>query len=224
MSVRRLAKEQPPTFEFTPENLDWAYKQITKYPDGKAQSAILPLLWRAQMQNNGWLSEPAMRCVADILTMPYMRVYEVATFYTMFNLYPVGKYHVQLCGTTPCWLRGSDDLKAICEKHIGPKGATSEDGIFTWTEVECLGACVNAPGVQINEDYYEDLDAQSFEKILIDLREGRTPQPGSARGRTSSEPEGQLTTLLDESIFDPANTTAPFSVIKVSDEGEREGA
>lgn len=212
MSVRRFAKEQPSGFEFTAENIDWANKQIAKYPDGMAQSAVLPLLWRAQTQNNRWLSEPAMRYVSDMLAMPYIRVYEIATFYTMFNLQPIGKYYVQLCGTTPCWLRGSDDLKAVCEKYIGPKGSTTEDGLFTWIEVECLGACVNAPAVQINEDYYEDLDAQSFEKILIDFREGRVPHPGSARRRTSSEPEGELTTLRDESLFDPAIAAAPVDI------------
>ncbi len=225
MSVRRFAKEQPSGFEFTAENIDWANKQIAKYPDGMAQSAVLPLLWQAQTQNDRWLSEPAMRYVSDMLAMPHIRVYEIATFYTMFNLQPIGKYYVQLCGTTPCWLRGSDDLKAVCEKYIGPKGSTTEDGLFTWIEVECLGACVNAPAVQINEDYYEDLDAQSFEKILIDFREGRTPNPGSARRRTSSEPEGGLTTLLDESLFDPAIAAAPVDIGTTDRvKAEREGA
>ena len=214
MSVRRLAPEQPDGFEFTPESLDWAKKQIAKYPSGKEVSAIIPLLWQAQKQNKNWLSEPAMRYVGDMLGMAYIRVYEVATFYTMFNLGPVGEHYVQLCGTTPCWLRGADDLKAVCEKHIGIKGSTSNDGMLTWIEVECLGACVNAPMVQINDDYYEDLDAESFERIVTDLREGRTPKTGSARGRASSEPEQGLTTLLDERIYDTAVAARPFTLTK----------
>ncbi len=217
MSVRRLAKVQPDSFAFTPENLAWAEKLMAKYPKGKQQSAVIPLLWKAQKQNDGWVSEPALRAVADLLGMPYIRVYEIATFYTMFNLEPVGRYHVQLCGTTPCWLRGADELKEVCAREIGPKEEISEDGMFTWTEVECLGACVNAPMVQINDDYYEDLDGESFTALLADLRAGRPVKPGSARGRTSSEPEGGLTTLTDDKIYDPAVAAAPVSFSKPDD-------
>ena len=211
MSSRRIAQDQPDSFTFTPENLAWARKQIAKYPEDKQRSAIIPLLWRAQKQGGGWLSEPAMRYLADMLGMAYIRVYEVATFYTMFNLQPVGKYHVQLCGTTPCWLRGADALKDVCAKHIGPKGSVTEDGTLSWVEVECLGACANAPMVQINDDYYEDLDGGTFEKLLVDLKEGKERPPGSMTGRTSSEPQGGPTTLLDESIYDPANAAPPVS-------------
>ncbi len=202
MSVRRLAKEQPTEFSFSPENLAWAEKQVAKYPDGKQASAIIPLLWCAQKQNAGWVSEPAMRYLAEMLDMAYIRVYEVATFYTMFNLAPLGKYHVQLCGTTPCWLRGADELKAVCEEKIGPKGTTSADGMFTWTEVECLGACCNAPMVQINDDYFEDLTKETLGAFLDDLRSGRAPKPGSATGRTSSEPFGGPSTLTDPNLYD----------------------
>ncbi len=209
MSVRRLANNQPKEFAFTSENLAWAKQQIAKYPEGKQASAVIPLLWRAQKQNEGWVSEPAMRCIAEMLDMAYIRVYEVATFYTMFNLAPIGKYHVQLCGTTPCWLRGADDLKQVCEEKIGPKGSTSADGVFTWTEVECLGACCNAPMVQINDDYFEDLTKETFGAFLDDLRNGREPKPGSATGRTSSEPFGGPSTLTDAAIYDKAVAAAP---------------
>lgn len=220
MSLRRLAKEQPDSFAFTPENLVWAQKQIANYPEGKERSAVILLLWRAQKQNDGWLCEPALRYVGDMLNMAYMRVYEVATFYTMFNLEPVGQFHVQLCGTTPCWLRGANDLKAVCNKHIGPKGSVSDDGILSWVEVECLGACSNAPMVQINDDYYEDLDADSFEAILNQCRAGRAPAPGSQKGRTTSEPQGGPTTLLEDSIYDPAIAAAPFTLTQTpNDEG-----
>ncbi|MGB6389783.1 MAG: NADH-quinone oxidoreductase subunit NuoE, partial [Methyloceanibacter sp.] len=166
MSVRRLAAEQPEAFAFTPENLDWAKGQLEKYPEGRKASAVLPLLWRAQEQCGGWLPEPALRYVADFLSMANIRVYEIATFYTMFNLAPVGRHYVQVCGTTPCWLRGANDIKAACRELIGEPGQITEDGLFSWTEVECLGACVNAPVVQINKDYYEDLTPESLERIL----------------------------------------------------------
>ncbi|RME97394.1 MAG: NADH-quinone oxidoreductase subunit NuoE, partial [Alphaproteobacteria bacterium] len=172
MSVRRLDPVQPKSFKFTPENLRWAKEQIKKYPKGKQASAIIPLLWRAQEQHDGWLPEPAIRYVADMLGMAHIRALEVATFYTMFNLSPVGKYYVQLCGTTPCMLRGAEGLKDVCRRVIGPQGKVSEDGMFSWLEVECLGACVNAPMVQINKDYYEDLTPESFEQLLADLRAG----------------------------------------------------
>ncbi len=195
MSVRRLHDKQPDSFAFTPENMDWAVTQIAKYPEGRQASAVLPLLWQAQKQGGGWLSEPAIRCVADMLDMPYMRALEVATFYSMFNLSPVGKYFVQLCGTTPCWLRGADDLKAVCRKQIGEPGDISEDGKLSWIEVECLGACVNAPMVQINDDFYEDLTADTFERLLEDLRHGRNVITGPQNGRQASAPEGGPTVL-----------------------------
>ena len=195
MSVRRLYDKQPDSFAFTPENMDWAATQIAKYPEGRQASAVLPLLWQAQKQGGGWLSEPAIRCVADMLDMPYMRALEVATFYSMFNLSPVGKYFVQLCGTTPCWLRGADDLKAVCRRQIGEPGDISEDGKLSWIEVECLGACVNAPMVQINDDFYEDLTADTFERLLEDLRHGRNVMTGPQNGRQASAPEGGPTVL-----------------------------
>jgi NADH-quinone oxidoreductase subunit E len=202
MSVRRLAVEQPEAFAFTPENLAWAKGQLKKYPEGRQASAVLPLLWRAQEQCGGWLPEPALRHVADMLGMAYIRIYEIATFYSMFNLAPVGRYYVQLCGTTPCWLRGADALKATCRKLIGEPGHVTRDGLFSWIEVECLGACVNAPMVQINQDYYEDLTPESFERILSDLRDGRRVTPGPQDGRHSSEPLGGPQTLIDPSLYD----------------------
>ena len=195
MSVRRLHDKQPDSFAFTPENMDWAATQIAKYPEGRQASAVLPLLWQAQKQGGGWLSEPAIRCVADMLEMPYMRALEVATFYSMFNLSPVGKYFVQLCGTTPCWLRGADDLKAVCRRQIGEPGDISKDDKLSWIEVECLGACVNAPMVQINDDFYEDLTADTFERLLEDLRHGRNVMTGPQNGRQASAPEGGPTVL-----------------------------
>ena len=195
MSVRRLDPNQPASFAFTAENLDWAKKQIAKYPEGKQASAIIPLFWRAQEQHDGWLPEPAIRYVAELLGMDYIRALEVATFYTMFNLSPVGEHFVQLCGTTPCWLRGADELKEVCRKHIGPEKTVSADGKFSWMEVECLGACVNAPMVQINADFFEDLDAASLERVLTDLRAGKDVKPGPQNERHASEPIGGLTSL-----------------------------
>ncbi|MEQ8281182.1 MAG: NADH-quinone oxidoreductase subunit NuoE [Parvibaculum sp.] len=195
MSVRRLDPKQPADFAFTPENVEWAKAQIAKYPEGKQASAIIPLFWRAQEQHDGWLPEPAIRYVAEMLGMDYIRALEVATFYTMFNLSPVGEHYVQLCGTTPCWLRGADELKEVCRKHIGPEGKVSADGKLSWLEVECLGACVNAPMVQINADFYEDLDAAGLERILADLRAGKDVKPGPQSARHSSEPLGGLTSL-----------------------------
>ena len=194
MSVRRLSPNQPASFAFTPENVDWAKAQIAKYPEGRQASAIIPLFWQAQKQE-GWLSEPAIRYVANMLSMDYIRALEVATFYTMFNLSPVGEHFVQLCGTTPCWLRGADELKDACRKHIGPEGQVSVDGKLSWIEVECLGACANAPMVQINDDFFEDLDPAKFGELLEDLRNGKPVKTGSQTGRHSSEPEGGLTSL-----------------------------
>ncbi|QPC44804.1 NADH-quinone oxidoreductase subunit NuoE [Kaustia mangrovi] len=225
MSVRRLYDEQPESFAFTPENQAWAREQIAKYPDRRQASAVISLLWRAQEQAGGWLPEPAIRHVADMLSMAYIRVYEVATFYTMFNLAPVGRYHVQLCGTTPCWLRGADDLKAVCRKVIGEQNRPTEDGTFSWVEVECLGACVNAPMVQINKDYYEDLDAESFERLLADLKAGKSPAPGPQIDRINSAPEGGPQTLVEPDLYNGnyARLWAK-SKGKAGDEGEAKDA
>lgn len=195
MTTRRLAEQQPDSFEFTQENKAWLDKQIAKYPDGRQASMVVPALWQAQKQNDYWLPQKAIEKVADTLGMPYIRVLEIATFYTMFNLEPVGKFYVQLCGTTPCMLSGSDDLIAVLERRVGPQRHVSADGLFSWLEVECLGACCNAPMVQINDDYYEDLTAESFEKLLDDLAAGRPVKTGSQTGRISSEPAGELTSL-----------------------------
>lgn len=195
MSARRLADEQPTNFEFTPDNKAWAEKEVAKYPPGRQASAVLALLWRAQKQSGYWLPRSAIETVAAMLDMPNIRVLEVATFYTMFNLAPVGRHYVQLCGTTPCMLCGAEDLKAVCRKRIGEQGHVTSDGLFSWTEVECLGACCNAPMVQINEDYYEDLTPEIFAKLLDDLVAGRPVRIGSQIGRVSSEPIGGLTSL-----------------------------
>jgi len=197
MSVRRLDINQPDGFSFSAENERWAANQLKKYPKDKQASAVIPLLWRAQEQAGGWLPEPAIRHVAELLEMPQIRVLEVATFYTMFNLSPVGRHFVQLCGTTPCWLRGAEDLKEVCRRAIGEPGRVSEDGLFSWTEVECLGACVNAPMVQINADYYEDLTPESLEKLLDDLAADRDVAPGPQVERINSCPMGGPTTLLN---------------------------
>jgi NADH-quinone oxidoreductase subunit E len=197
MAVRRLAEPhlQPKEFAFTEENLAWAKGQIAKYPEGRQASAVIPLLWRAQEQSGGWLPRRAIEYVGQLLGMPNIRVLEVATFYTMFNLEPVGKYHVQLCTTTPCMLRGSDELKKICQRRIGEQQHVTADGKFSWIEVECLGACVNGPMAQINYDYYEDLAPESFERILDEFAAGRTPKPGPQVDRQLSEPIGGPTTL-----------------------------
>ena len=193
MSTRRLHSKQPESFAFTDENLQWAKRQIAQYPPNRAASAIIALLTRAQKQNNGWLPEPAIRYVADMLDMPHIRALEVASFYSMFNLAPTGKYFVQLCGTTPCWLRGADELKQVCREQIGAANTMSNDGQFSWSEVECLGACVNAPMIQINDDYYEDLTPATFKAILDDLRQGKKITPGPQNGRIASEPYDETT-------------------------------
>ena len=201
MSVRRLAEKQPPSFAFTPENLEWAKARIAKYPPGRQQSAVIPILWRAQEQSGGWLPQKAIEAVADLLGMAKIRVLEVATFYTMFNLSPVGRFHVQFCGTTPCMLRGADALKKVLHRMIGHENEVTADGIFSWTEVECLGACVNAPMVQINADYYEDLTPETLTRILNDLAAGRSPKPGPQIDRQNSAPVGGANTLTDPSIY-----------------------
>jgi NADH-quinone oxidoreductase subunit E len=183
-------------FAFTAENLDKAKAIIAKYPEGRQRSAILPLLDIAQRQCGGWLPEPALRYVGDFLKMPHMAVMEVATFYTMFNLKPVGRHFMQVCTTTPCWLRGSDEIIAACKKHLGiGMNETTADGEFTLTEVECLGACVNAPVVQINDDYYEDLDAESTARLIETLKRGEGPKTGPQIDRQTSAPVGGPTTL-----------------------------
>jgi NADH-quinone oxidoreductase E subunit len=190
--------EQPKSFEFTSENLERAKADIAKYPPGRQASAVLPLLWIAQYQNGGWLPRAAMDYVAGLLEMAPIRVYEVATFYTMFNLRPVGRYLLQACTTTPCWLRGSDAVVEACERKLGIViGGTTPDGVFTLVEVECLGACVNAPILQVNDDFYEDLDGPATEALLDALREGKPPPPGSVIGRHGSEPVTGLTTLAE---------------------------
>lgn len=195
MAVRRLAEVQPDSFEFTPENQAWVTKQIAKYPAGRQASAVIALLWRAQKQHDGWLPKPAIEKVAAILDMPDIRVLEIATFYSMFNLKPVGKYFIQMCGTTPCVLRGSDGIKAVLEQRIGVQDHVTADGLFSWLEVECLGACCNAPMVQINDDYFEDLTPENFNKLLDDLAAGREVKVGPQNGRTTSEPANGLTSL-----------------------------
>jgi len=202
VSFRRLCDQQPPVFAFTAENSAWIESEIRKYPPGRQASAVIALLWRGQEQE-GWVSKPMIEEVARRLEMPFIRVLEVATFYTMFNLAPVGRHLVQVCTTTPCWLAGSDDVVGACKKHIAPRPQTiSSDGIFSWMEVECLGACVNAPVMQIGKDYYEDLDGGRTEAILSALRRGEQPKPGSQTGRHSSEPVGGLTSLTDPSIYE----------------------
>nr|WP_306266515.1 NADH-quinone oxidoreductase subunit NuoE [Pararhizobium sp. IMCC3301] len=197
MAVRRLHSEQPEAFAFTPENQAWAEGQISKFPEGRQASAVIPLLWRAQEQHQGWLPEPAIRKVGEILDMPFIRVLEVATFYTMYQLQPVGKKaHIQVCGTTPCMLRGAGDIKAVCRNRIADHPhELSEDGNFSWEEVECLGACVNAPMVQIWKDTYEDLTPETFEAMLDAIAEGREITPGPQNGRHFSVPMGGPTSL-----------------------------
>ena len=201
MSVRRLAPAelQPKEFAFTAANLAWAKQQIAKYPEGRQQSAVIPILWRAQEQAGGWTPQKAIEHVADLLGMAYIRVLEVATFYTMFLLSPVGrKAHVQVCGTTPCMLRGSDELFKVCRRRIHHDPFhVSADGDFSWEEVECLGACVNAPMVLIGKDTYEDLTPELFEKVLDSFARGETAKPGSQIGRQACCPEGGPTTLKD---------------------------
>ena len=190
--------EQPQSFAFTPENLAKAKAYIAKYPPGRQASAVLPLLDLAQRQSGNWVPRAAMDYVADMLGMAHIRVYEVATFYSMFNLRPVGQHFFQICTTTPCWLRGSSEVVAACEKRLGiTVGETTPDGKFTLTEVECLGACVNAPIIQINDDFYEDLDGPSTERLIDALKRGETPPPGSAKQRQTSAPEGGPLTLKD---------------------------
>jgi NADH-quinone oxidoreductase subunit E len=200
MSGRHPAPEsaQPQSFAFTDENMAQARTIIARYPELRQASAVMPLLDLAQRQSGGWLPRAAMDYVADLLDMPAIRVYEVATFYTMYNLAPVGEHHVQLCTTTPCWLRGSDGIVAACKQHLGIDfGETTADGKFTLNQVECLGACVNAPMMLVNDDYYEDLTPENVLKVLEALARGERPKTGSQSGRHTSEPAGGRTTLAE---------------------------
>ncbi len=202
MSVRALAKEQPASFEFNEEFNKLAQERIAMYPEGKQASAIVPLLWFAQKQHDNWIPEAALRHIGDLLGMAYMRVLEVVTFYTMFNLAPVGKHFVQFCGTTPCWLNGADAIKKACKDVIGEENTITADGEFSWLEVECLGACVNAPMVQINDDFYEDLNEDNFKQLLADLKAGNPTKIGTQAARQNAAPVGGATSLTDESLFD----------------------
>ena len=198
MSIKKISKEQPSEFEFSKKNLEEAQTIIKKYPEGKQQSAVMPLLYLAQKQNDNWIPLVAMKYIAKFLNMPYIKVYEVATFYTMYNLSPVGKYFFQICTTTPCMIRGAYDLVNVCKEKISDKEKQlSKDKTCSWMEVECLGACINAPMMQINDDYYEDLSKEKTEKIINQIQNGEKPIPGSYRGRKNSEPENNRKTLLN---------------------------
>jgi NADH-quinone oxidoreductase subunit E len=189
MSVRRLAAEQPDSFAFNQKAMEEVRWWLAKYPEDRKASGVIPLLWLAQKQE-GWVSEPAIRAIADMLGMAKIRVLEVATFYTMFHLGPVGKHHFQLCGTTPCMLRGAEELKQVCKSRIGDKHVPSADGKFWWEEVECLGACVNAPVIAIDDYFHEDLTPAALEALIDQLAKGEQIAPGSATKRQTSAPEG----------------------------------
>tara|TARA_B100000674_G_scaffold313329_1_gene260499 strand:- start:23 stop:631 length:609 start_codon:yes stop_codon:yes gene_type:complete len=198
MSIKKISKNQPEKFEFNQHSLDLAKKIISNYPENKQQSAVMALLHIAQKQNNNWIPLSAMKYIAKFLDMPYIKVYEVATFYTMYNLAPVGKFFFQVCTTTPCMLRGAYKLVDVCKKKISEKeNEISKDGKISWVEVECLGACVNAPMMQINEDYFEDLDEKKLERIIENIMQDTEIKPGSYKGRKSSEPENNRSTLMD---------------------------
>ena len=221
MSVRRLAEKQPESFAFSEANRAWAEKEIAKYPPGRQASAVISLLWRAQDQE-GWVTEPAIRVIAEMLGMARIRVLEIATFYTMFLLEPVGKIaHIQLCGTTPCWLRGADALKDVCRQRIGEPFHISADGNFSWEEVECLGACVNAPLIQIGADTYEDLTAARLGAILDDLVAGRRVEPGPQIERQLSAPVGGPTTLTDPVLYEREHALASGGAALTDAEAKR---
>ncbi len=198
MSIKKISKTQPEKFEFNPKNLEVAKKIIQNYPEKKKQSAVMALLFLAQRQNNNWIPLTAMKYIAKFLEMPYIKVYEVATFYSMYNLSPVGDYFVQVCTTTPCMIRGAYELVEACKEKISKnENELSKDKKCSWVEVECLGACVNAPMIQINEDYYEDLDKEKTIKIIDQILKGDKPKSGSYRGRINSEPENNRKTLVE---------------------------
>lgn len=216
--LRRLHSEQPESFAFTAENQKWAEAQLTKFPEGRQASAVIPLLWRAQEQE-GWVSKPAIEYIADMLGMAYIRVLEVCSFYFMFQMQPTGSVaHVQICGTTSCMICGAEDLIAVCQDKIAPKPFTlSADGKFTWEEVECLGACTNAPMAQIGKDYYEDLTAEGFGQMLDDLAAGKKVVPGPQNGRYAAEPKSGLTSLTE---YDSGKTQYNASVQLAVDLGD----
>ena len=198
MNIKKVSKYQPLDFKFDSINLEKAQKIIKNYPTGKQQSAVMSLLYLAQKQNNNWIPLAAMKYVAKFLSMPYIKVYEVATFYSMYNLSPVGKYFFQICTTTPCMIRGAYDLVKACKEKISEKeNILSSDNNCSWTEVECLGACVNAPMMQINQDYFEDLDEIKSEEIIKLLMEDKLPKAGSSKNRKNSAPEKGKTSLLE---------------------------
>ena len=198
MSIKKISKEQPKIFEFNSNNLVKANEIIKKYPEGKQQSAVMALLYLAQSQNENWIPLVAMKYIAKFLEMPYIKVYEVATFYSMYNLAPVGNYFIQVCTTTPCMIRGAYKLTNICKEKISKnQNEVTHNGKCSWVEVECLGACVNAPMIQINNDYYEDLDEKKIDKIIDQILIDEKPIPGSYRGRKNSEPEDNRKTLLE---------------------------
>ena len=198
MSIKKISKEQPDKFEFTLDNLEKVKKIIKKYPDGKQQSAVMPLLYLAQKQNNNWIPLAAIKYIGKLLEMPYIKVYEVATFYTMYNLTPVGNHFIQVCTTTLCMIRGAYKLVEACKEKISPnENELSQKSNCSWMEVECLGACVNAPIMQINDDYYEDLDKEKTLKIIDQILNGDTPKSGSYRCRHNTEPENNRKTLMD---------------------------
>jgi NADH-quinone oxidoreductase subunit E len=210
MSFRRLAEKQPESFAFRPETLEAAKQQLAKFPEDRKASAVIPILWLIRKQE-GWISEPAIRAVAEMLGMAKIRVLEVATFYTMFHLEPRGRHHLQVCGTTPCMLRGAEALKDVCKARIGEKFAVSRDGALSWEEVECLGACVNAPVVAIDDYFHEDLTADDLAALLDKLARGEKIEPGSARGRQASAPEGGPATLTDPALYD-GSLAAPIAL------------
>ncbi|KMK67064.1 NADH-quinone oxidoreductase subunit E [Puniceibacterium sp. IMCC21224] len=220
--LRRLSKEQPDSFAFTPANLAWAEAQITKYPEGRQASAVIPLLWRAQEQE-GWLTRPAIEGVADMLGMAYMRVLEVASFYFMFQLQPVGTVaHIQVCGTTSCMICGAEDLIGVCKDKIAAKAhMLSADGKFSWEEVECLGSCANAPMAQIGKDYYEDLTTARMAEILDELADGKVPVPGPQNGRYAAEPKMGLTSLQEYAKDRPQYNASAQLAVDIGDSIKR---
>jgi len=198
MSIKKISKDQPKSFEFTSKNLEVANKIIKNYPQSKHQSAVMALLYIAQKQNDNWIPLVALKYIAKFLNIPYIKVYEVATFYTMYNLSPVGNYLIQVCTTTPCMIKGAYELVEVCKKKVSEnENELSKDKSCSWMEVECLGACINAPMMQINDDYYEDLNEEKTEKIIDQILKGEKPKPGSYKGRTNSEPENNRKTLVD---------------------------
>ena len=190
MSIKKVHDQQPESFEFSEENIEAANKILKNYPEKNKKSAVMPLLYLAQKQNNNWIPLAALKYIGNFLSMPYINGYEIATFYTMYNLAPVGKYFIQVCTTSPCLLRGAGQIVKTCQKKISKNpNEISENGMCSWTEVECLGACVNAPMIQVNNDYYEDLDTISAEKVLDSFLEDKPLKPGSSKNRNSSAPE-----------------------------------